>query len=393
MVNIGADCFCACPTLSLIPTATMLCRHACGRATTKIPRLLPRHAKQRLMSDLGLRSRLPPDSEPQFDADDLPNVSDQEWEIRTGRAIFVLQHTLPDFFNTGLITSVDTVTGTPGNPPSSSRIAGDALKLPSPASFDLHKPSLSLKKSTAHSPELESIYSPKIRLLYTPPIALPAPFPKTLHVEGLPLYIASSTFVRHTLKALYTDLEVELHKFVVQTPGSGHPPSGGSGNGGFFNRSDLGRGSMAAFAYPSDELGGPQLRLGQGQTYADGATNNGSDDVDGPKKKKKRMNREKSLLVVLKVRGMARVSGIAGEWDVSSTYMFSPLSGLILTHVINSIHPAPHQAVYDSLRSNLGKVFGRGLGGNEPTGVPGVPRTCSATAAAGGDREARKGGR
>ncbi len=48
--------------------------------------------------------------------------------------------------------------------------------------------------------------------------------------------------------------------------------------------------------------------------------------------------------------------------------MFSPLSGLILTHVINSIHPAPHQAVYDSLRTSLGKVFGWEDG--VPTGLP-----------------------
>lgn len=39
----------------------------------------------RLISDLGLRAKLPPDSQPQFDhEDDVPRVSDQEWEIRTG---------------------------------------------------------------------------------------------------------------------------------------------------------------------------------------------------------------------------------------------------------------------------------------------------------------------
>jgi hypothetical protein len=52
----------------------------------------------------------------------------------------------------------------------------------------------------------------------------------------------------------------------------------------------------------------------------------------------------------------------------TSTYTFSPLSGLILSHVINSIQPAPHQAVYDSLRSSLGKVFG--WEGGTPTGLP-----------------------
>lgn len=47
----------------------------------------------------------------------------------------------------------------------------------------------------------------------------------------------------------------------------------------------------------------------------------------------------------------------------NSTYTFSPNTGLIYRHVINSIHPAPHQAVYDALRSSLGSVFGYGPAG------------------------------
>jgi hypothetical protein len=47
----------------------------------------------------------------------------------------------------------------------------------------------------------------------------------------------------------------------------------------------------------------------------------------------------------------------------NSTYTFSPITGLIHTHTVNSIHPAPHQAVYGALRASLGKVFGLGLEG------------------------------
>ena len=61
----------------------------------------------------------------------------------------------------------------------------------------------------------QSIYSPRIRLTYTPPTPLPVPFPKSLHLEGLHLYIASSIFVRHTLNALYTDLRVALTRVRV----------------------------------------------------------------------------------------------------------------------------------------------------------------------------------
>jgi hypothetical protein len=54
-----------------------------------------------------------------------------------------------------------------------------------------------------------------------------------------------------------------------------------------------------------------------------------------------------------------------------STYTFSPISGLIHEHVVNSIHPAPHQAVYDSLRLSLGKLLGLewGAGSGSPNGV------------------------
>lgn len=59
--------------------------------------------------------------------------------------------------------------------------------------------------------QVESIYSPRIQLMYTPPSRLP-PFPPTLTIEGLPLYHASSMFVRTTLSMFYTDLSIELRR-------------------------------------------------------------------------------------------------------------------------------------------------------------------------------------
>ena len=53
-----------------------------------------------------------------------------------------------------------------------------------------------------------------------------------------------------------------------------------------------------------------------------------------------------------------------------STYTFSPITGLIHEHVVNSIHPAPHQAVYDSLRLSLGKVLGLGWGDGAGSSSP-----------------------
>lgn len=36
--------------------------------------------------------------------------------------------------------------------------------------------------------------------------------------SGFPLYLASSVFVRHTMKAFYSDLQVELQKVVATKP-------------------------------------------------------------------------------------------------------------------------------------------------------------------------------
>ncbi|KIL61844.1 hypothetical protein M378DRAFT_199381, partial [Amanita muscaria Koide BX008] len=288
----------------------------------------------------------------------------------TCRIIFVLQRTLPQFFETGLVTSA----ATPDDPPLSASSTAPILTNPPP-----------LESSTISVPDIkqdhEPIYSPRIRLCYTPPVPLPAPFPKTLRIEGFPLYIASSTFVKHTLKALYADLRVDIHKFIVYTPGRNHPLPPEFFTGSLSGR-DFTQSQAKDVRSALDGYGVNGNNVEQRRSDADLDENQlNADDQSG---KKRRIIREKKLLVGLKVSGRARVSNAANEWDMTSTYTFSPLSGLILSHVIDSIHPAPHQAVYDSLRSNLGKVFGWGMterGAPSPANVQGKlhPLTTGAT--------------
>lgn len=56
------------------------------------------------------------------------------------------------------------------------------------------------------------------------------------------------------------------------------------------------------------------------------------------------------------VSGLARVSGAKSEWEVDCTYSFSPITGLVLIHAINSIHPAPHESVYEAFRLGFGRL-------------------------------------
>ncbi|PPQ69341.1 hypothetical protein CVT24_001636 [Panaeolus cyanescens] len=274
------------------------------RTHTLLPRQstssIPRNNTSRQLSDLGVRSNVPPDSVPDPDKGVPPEIPDHEWELRTGRGIYVLQETLPDFFHSGLITSINKTTG-------AFRAASTTDILPTANSNFL-------EHHYIIEDDDEAVYSPNVRLTYTPPVALPAPFPKTFHVEGQQLYLASSSFLKHTMNALYSDLHVQIIKLVINTPPA--PPS-----------------------------------KAEGQPYS----------------KKKRINREKTLQVRLIVTGVARVSGKQGEWDIDSTYTFSPLTGLIHEHTVNSIHPAPHQAVYDSLRLSFG--WGTSAGGTPANGA------------------------
>ena len=90
--------------------------------------------------------------------------------------------------------------------------------------------------------------------------------------------MASSVFIRHTLKTLYSELHVKLSRVYVQTPTSGS-------------------GSKAS-----------------GEGDDSGHREEGAQARDGKKTMSSR--REKSLFVGLVVRGTARVSGVVGEWEV-----------------------------------------------------------------------------
>ncbi|KAI0654970.1 hypothetical protein C8Q70DRAFT_924479 [Cubamyces menziesii] len=225
-------------------------------------------------------------------------LSDQEWEIRTGRAIYILQQTLPTFFSTGLVSSLDTPDSAPRGKPTD---------------------------------DDTSIYSPNIRLVYRPPTPFPPPFPRTLQIEGLPLYLTSSVILRHTLNALYTDLRVELQRVRV------HGPRSSSTSG-----------------------------------LSAGPSGTSEDHPSSEQQAKTRSIREKSLFVGLVVHGINRVSKAEGGWEVNATYTFSPNTGLIHLHNIDSIQPAPHQAFFDALQAVLSKL---GLGSSQGESAGGVART------------------
>ncbi|KZO94574.1 hypothetical protein CALVIDRAFT_539024 [Calocera viscosa TUFC12733] len=179
------------------------------------------------------------------------DLSDREWDMRVGNAIHHLRTTLPTFFETGLIVHPLPFIDPPSSPGMSS--SGKPL------------------------------YSPNIRLSYTPPFPLPAPFPRTLHIEGLALYTASARIVRATMTAFHHDLTVEARRMYVLSHG----------------------------------------------------------------------RRERAARILLNVSGFGRVTDKRSEWDVNCTYTFSPTTGLISHHRIESIDPAPHISVYEGFKASL----------------------------------------
>lgn len=289
-------------------------------------------------------------------------ISDAEWEVRTGesrsrflrissegsypprvrlvgRAIDVLTETLPRFFSTGLVLSVDRskLPGVVGTSQSRNHQTANGAGVRNVVGG---VGSLVTGKAQMESAEeyegdglevrgdVEPIYSSKIQLVYTP-----KGFERTLHIQGeqtmpcstriaptgcvrsgAPLYITSSGFVRHSLNALYSNLRVDLVSVrTAPTPPSFSPPS-------------------------SNQLG---------------------------------KSRDRSLSMRMGVSGLARVSGAQSEWEVDCTYSFSPTTGLILIHTVNSIHPAPHESVYEAFRLGFGRL-GLGFDPEPRTGAQGT---------------------
>jgi len=202
-------------------------------------------------------------------------ISDREWILRTGRTVDMLLATLPNFFVNGLTTQI---------------IHPQSL-LP-PAS--LTGTNLNADRITCTEKDQDiPVYSPSIYLQYTHPTALLVPLPQNLQVKGLPLYIASAMFVRHTINAIYTNLSIKLCMIRRSSP--------------------------------------PHMPL---QSHP----------------------RELRVSIRLLVFGHARLTGQPAEWRVHSTYSFEPTNALIGYHRIDSILPEPHDGTLDLLRRALGET-------------------------------------
>lgn len=102
--------------------------------------------------------------------------------------------------------------------------------------------------------------------------------------------MASTVFIRHTLNALYSNLNVTLQKLIVNTPGS----------------------SQSSTDVDSESSAPPHP---EAESYKS--------------KSGKRVSRDKSLLIKFYVTGNARVTGSPGEWEV---YVY------VSQFVLNSSH-------------------------------------------------------
>ena len=103
------------------------------------------------------------------------------------RALFVLQETLPEFFQIGLVTNVDKFTGAPIRTSilPLSLVPGPNQKFPS--------------HEEPTNAGVESVYSPQVKLEYTPS-ALPTPFPRVLHVEGTYWTLNTAVTLNHVCR-------------------------------------------------------------------------------------------------------------------------------------------------------------------------------------------------
>jgi hypothetical protein len=135
------------PPLSLMLTRASACarsRRVYAPAPPRVYAPRPARVYARFSTAAPTLAFEPPPPEPERAPP--PRLSDHEWELRTGRAIYILTQTLPNFFECGLVDSLDPAADG----------AGDGAAL----------------------------YAPHVRLEYTPPFSLPAPLPRTFWAQG-----------------------------------------------------------------------------------------------------------------------------------------------------------------------------------------------------------------
>ncbi|KAH7105772.1 hypothetical protein BKA62DRAFT_687913 [Auriculariales sp. MPI-PUGE-AT-0066] len=82
-------------------------------------------------------------------------------------------------------------------------------------------------------------------------------------------------------------------------------------------------------------------------------------------------HRQRHVRLGIGVHGTARVTRGEAQWDVTSTYHFSPITGLVEQHVVDSIHPAPHLSAFDALKRLLsGSAFTDSVPQVRPCRIP-----------------------
>lgn len=140
-------------------------------------------------------------------------VSDQEYNIRAGRAYDLLQATLPDFMRTGLVDY---------QYEQNSRSSG--LTLLDVFKFRALLARGSGKEEEEDSPSIgEQVYDPIIHFQFRPaPASLASSASPTdeeaasLSFSGRSLYFASAHVLRHTLNVLFSDARIEVKKLRME---------------------------------------------------------------------------------------------------------------------------------------------------------------------------------
>ncbi|KAH6867452.1 hypothetical protein BKA70DRAFT_1360579 [Coprinopsis sp. MPI-PUGE-AT-0042] len=257
----------------------------------------------------------------------------------------------------------DKATGEPKPPPTTASTGYNPL-LPHPS---LTTPSASSSSKTEHEPSQrehgtveegeEGVYSPSLRLEYTPPVALPSPFSKTLKVEGLKLYLASASLIHHAMNALYTHLNLRLVKVLahmVPPPNSGDPDTGGTTSYSDARHTiattssstsattilatpSTGQWLSSTDTHPKDPQ--PRREPHENRHLERSSQWEGHRVKPTWDERKRKVNREKYPVVRKVVMGTNRVSGGVSEWEIASTYTFSPTSGLLDAPSTGSILP------------------------------------------------------
>lgn len=258
-----------------------------------------------------------------------PRVSDEEYQVRLGRAVSLLRATLEDFMRIGLVDyDSSNVAGSSSNSglglPALDRLGlGAILEALGASGRSRRAQTEILPPHLRNHEEHAAVYHPHIVFKFRPPTATTeaegysspaeAANDPLIRFSGRSLYFASAHVLRHALSALFSETRVSIESIKLH------------------KGKDAGGDAESAPPPPAN------------QSTSTPTTSAG---------------RPATLLIRLSFSGAVRVTHQIHDYTVIFLYRFDEDTGMIVEHKVERIEPAPGKKIWAGLTAAFARLAG-----------------------------------